>query len=180
SWSCAHGVGRWSRNCGCSTGGEQGWSQAWREPLRAAFRLIKGHADEAFTQLGRGLLHDPWGARDRYVEVIVGAAGLEDWLARETTGSLDKADLDRTASLLELQRNAMSMFTSCAWFFSDVGGTETVQNLRYAARTIGLLEELDRPMAGDLLMSSLAQAKSNNHSSGSAADILQSLSSSGY
>jgi len=176
SWSCAHGVGRWSRNCGCSTGGPEGWSQAWREPLRAAFRLIKVHADEVFTQLGRTLLHDPWGARDRYVDVMTGAAGLEDWLLRETPGALDKSDLDRVASLLELQRNAMSMFTSCAWFFSDVGGTETVQNLRYAARTLELLETLGRPMPGDLLTSSLAQAKSNDHSNGSAADILRSLS----
>lgn len=180
SWSCAHGVGRWSRNCGCSTGGGEGWSQSWREPLRAAFRLIKGHADEAYTQLGRGLMHDPWGARDRYVDVITGAAGLEDWLARETAGSLDKTDLDRAACLLELQRNAMSMFTSCAWFFSDVGGTETVQNLRYAARTIELLETLDRPMTEDLLTSSLAQAKSNDPSIGSAAEILQSLSPGGH
>lgn len=175
SWSCAHGVGRWSRNCGCSTGGEQGWSQAWREPLRAAFRLVKGHADAVFTELG-GLFTDPWGARDRYVEVIVGAEDLEGWLAREAVGSPDKADLARAALLLELQRNAMAMFTSCGWFFSDVGGTETVQNLRYAKRTLELLEELERPMHGDLLMSSLAQAKSNDPARGSAADILLSLS----
>jgi len=108
--------------------------------------------------------------------VITGAAGLDDWLVRETRNSLDKSDLGRVASLLELQRNAMSMFTSCAWFFSDVGGTETVQNLRYAARTLEYLEALDCPMPGDLLMSSLAQAKSNDHSIGSAADILRSLS----
>lgn len=175
SWSCAHGVGRWSRDCGCSTGGEQGWSQRWREPLRAAFRLIKGHADAAFTELGRGLLHDPWGARDRYVDVIAGAEVLEEWLARESGDRLDGPGLDRAASLLELQRNAMSMFTSCAWFFSDVGGTETVQNLRYAKRTLELLEALDRPMHGDLLMSSLAQARSNDPSRGSAADILRTL-----
>ncbi|MGH7248485.1 MAG: DUF3536 domain-containing protein, partial [Pseudomonadota bacterium] len=30
AWSCAHGVGRWYRDCGCSTGGQEGWNQAWR------------------------------------------------------------------------------------------------------------------------------------------------------
>lgn len=175
SWSCAHGVGRWSRNCGCSTGGGDGWSQAWREPLRAAFRLIKSHADKVYLQLGKVLLHDPWDARDCYIEVVTGATGLEDWMARKAVGSLDRADRDRAAALLELQRNAMSMFTSCAWFFSDVGGTETVQNLRYAVRTLELLETLGRPMPEELLMSSLAQAKSNDHANGSAADILRSL-----
>ena len=24
AWSCAHGVGRWQLDCGCSTGGEHG------------------------------------------------------------------------------------------------------------------------------------------------------------
>ena len=30
AWSCAHGVGRWYRDCGCSTGGGPGWNQKWR------------------------------------------------------------------------------------------------------------------------------------------------------
>jgi hypothetical protein len=28
SWSCSHGVSRWYKDCGCHTGGEQGWNQS--------------------------------------------------------------------------------------------------------------------------------------------------------
>ena len=44
-------------------------------------------------------------------------------------------------TLLEAQRNAMLMYTSCGWFFYDLAGLETVQVLRYAARVCDLLVE---------------------------------------
>ena len=40
SWSCAHGVGRWKENCGCSTGGQPTWNQRWRAPLRESFDFL--------------------------------------------------------------------------------------------------------------------------------------------
>ena len=45
-------------------------------------------------------------------------------------------------TLLEAQRHAMAMYTSCGWFFNDLAGLETVQVLRYAARVMDLLAEL--------------------------------------
>ena len=39
---------------------------------------------------------------------------------------------------MEMQRNALLMFTSCGWFFDEISGIETVQCLRYAARAIQL------------------------------------------
>ena len=52
AWSCAHGVGRWHEDCGCSTGGEPGWNQAWRAPLRAALDLLRDHGVEVFERRG--------------------------------------------------------------------------------------------------------------------------------
>ena len=52
SWSCVHGVGRWSRDCGCHTGGEPGWNQAWRKPLREALNFLRDDAAEKFESVG--------------------------------------------------------------------------------------------------------------------------------
>jgi hypothetical protein len=65
----------------------------------------------------------------------------------------------------------MSMYTSCGWFFSDIGGIETVQIMRYAARTIELLEGLGQPTSESAFIAALDQAKSNDSDKGTGADI---------
>ena len=175
SWSCHHGVQRWMSDCGCSTYGPPGWHQQWRAPLRAGLEVIRWAADETYDLLAKPIFVDPWGARDRYVAVVVGAERLDDFLEGETAGMADAGALDRAARLLEMQRNAMSMFTSCGWFFYDVSRIESVQILRYAARTLELLASLDLPLPEDAYMPLLAEARSNDPSLGSAATILQTI-----
>lgn len=175
SWSCSHGVERWSSDCGCHTGGQPGWNGAWRKPLRAGFTILKSAADQIFDRLGHTHLADPWGARDRYVDVLGGATPLPEFLAAEALGPLGGNAAEVATDLLELQRSAMSMFTSCGWFFSDVGGTETVQNLRYAARTLELMRSLGGGVPDGALMAMLEKARSNDPTIGSAADILRSI-----
>jgi alpha-amylase/alpha-mannosidase (GH57 family) len=175
SWSCAHGVGRWKGDCGCHTGGEPGWDQKWRAPLRSALEVVKRAADDAFERAGSPLLADPWAARDAYVDVVIGARTHDDLIVEHATGPLDDSGVRSAARLLELQRNAMAMFTSCAWFFSDVSGIETVQILRYAARALDLLEEAGRPAPRREFLAELERAKSNRPDAGTAADIFESL-----
>jgi hypothetical protein len=175
SWSCAHGVGRWKEDCGCSTGGQEGWNQRWRAPLRAALEVTRDTADEVFGRLGATVLKDPWAARDAYVEVLIGAADLEGFLDWWAAGPLSEEDSRRAHDLLELQRNSMSMGTSCGWFFNDIGGIETVQVLRYAARTLDLLETLGQTAPRDTLLALLEQARSNDPAIGSGADVFASV-----
>ena len=82
AWSCVHGVGRWMEDCGCHTGGEPGWNQAWRSPLRAAFDRMRDAAVEVFERRGPVVLHDPWAARDAYVEVLLGVTSIERFAGR--------------------------------------------------------------------------------------------------
>ena len=73
-----------------------------------------------------------------------------------------------------MQRSALAMYTSCAWFFSDPSGIETVQILRYAQRTLELLDELDVAPVEHFL-DELEAAKSNDPTVGTARDIYESL-----
>lgn len=175
SWSCAHGVGRWKEDCGCHTGGEEGWNQAWRGPLRSALDLVKRAADETFDAEGRLLFDDPWEARNHYVAVVTGAQTIEGFLAQHSSARARQAARLRAQTLLELQRSAMAMFTSCAWFFSDVSGIETVQILRYAARVLDLLEALQQPLPTRAFLTELSTAKSNDARVGTAADLFESV-----
>jgi alpha-amylase/alpha-mannosidase (GH57 family) len=174
SWSCSHGVGRWTRDCGCSTGGKAGWNQGWRRPLRSALEVIRHAADEAFEKRGT-MLSDPWGARDRYIKVILGEMDIEEFARSEAAGDLGADDVGLVHHLMELQRNSMSMFTSCGWFFNDVAGIETVQVLRYAARTLEMVEALEEPSAREPAHALLGRAESNEPEVGTGADVFDSI-----
>jgi alpha-amylase/alpha-mannosidase (GH57 family) len=138
AWSCVHGLGRWSEDCGCKTGEHPEWNQAWRAPLRSALDWLRDRLAELYEERAGALLTDPWGARDDSIEIWLGA-GLEEerrFLERHARGSLTGAERALALDLLDLQRQAMFMYTSCGWFFDDVGGLEGRQILQYASRAI--------------------------------------------
>ncbi|HET6648378.1 MAG TPA: DUF3536 domain-containing protein [Pyrinomonadaceae bacterium] len=172
SWSCAHGVGRWSRDCGCHTGGESGWNQAWREPLRSALRFLGDEAAIDFETIGSDLFIDPWAARNASIELILDPLrSREKFLHLQAGRWLSNLDQTRALTLLEMQRNALLMFTSCGWFFSEISGIETVQVLKYAARVIELLDELGAPSPRSKFLEMLAEAGSNFRDKGTGADV---------
>ena len=136
-----HGIGRWREDCGCQTGEHPGWSQAWRAPLRQALDWLRDELAARFERDGETSFRDPWAARDESpssssppsageVERFLRSATRRD---RSTT-----TERRRALRLLEMQRYAMLMFTSCGWFFDDPSGLETRQILRFAARAIEL------------------------------------------
>ena len=164
SWSCAHGVERWKSNCGCNTGGGRGWNQEWRKPLRESLDWLRDRSVEVFEQHG-GSFVDAWVARDAYIDVVLRRTPetIDRFLAEHLAAGPD-ADAEtrrRALELLELQRNAMLMYTSCGWFFDDLGGIETLQILQYAARVCELARLVG---GGDLepgFVDRLAAARSN-------------------
>lgn len=166
AWSCAHGVGRWKEDCGCSTGGEAGWNQQWRAPLRAALDQLRTLVSDVYARRGSNLFVDHEAALDAYVSVMIGEISRKEFAAQHVTG-----DSVEAFTLLEMQRHAQSMFTSCGWFFNDISGIETVQVLRYAARVMDLLEELGEPSPLDAFLVVLGQARSNIPSEGTGFDV---------
>jgi alpha-amylase/alpha-mannosidase (GH57 family) len=161
SWSCAHGVERWRSDCGCVTG-ELGRSQAWRRPLRDALDWLRDELIPRFEERGRSLLEDPWAARDDYLSVVLHRVGnLPGFLAEHARRRLDDAETSEVLRLLEMQRYALLMYTSCGWFFDELSRIETVQILAYAARTIQLAEQLFDEDLEEAFLARLAKAPSN-------------------
>jgi hypothetical protein len=139
SWSCVHGVERWRSDCACRIAPDPaGRPMHWRAPLRQALDWLAAELHDLYEREGRGLLQDPWGARDAYAPA--------DAPARSRVPANASV---RARELLELEWHALSMFTSCGWFFDDLTGIETIQVLRYAARAIALSgSEADRLESG--------------------------------
>lgn len=169
AWSCAHGVGRWYRDCGCSTGGGPEWNQKWRTPLRDAMNYLKKFADEVFLREFEKISDmDPWEARNRYIDVLVKpeeTARKEKFLSEILKDPSDKKQRTNAIRLLEIQKFCLFSFTSCGWFFNDIEGLEPVQNMRYAERAMELFRPFlpDHHPLRDQFMSILGRASSNEH-----------------
>ncbi|MFM9840811.1 MAG: DUF3536 domain-containing protein [Cyclobacteriaceae bacterium] len=159
SWSCVHGVERWRENCGCNSG-KPGYTQTWRKPLRDALDWLRDTLSVIFDQEGRKLFRDPWEARNEYIKVVL---KRNDETVKRFIGSQAVSDVDvnKALRLMEMQRHAMLMYTSCGWFFDEISGIETVQVIQYACRAIQLSKQLtDQDLEGEFL-SRLEQAPSN-------------------
>ncbi len=173
SWSCAHGVERWRSDCGCSTGGQPGWRQGWREPLREALDWLRDRLAPEYERRAGELLDDPWAARDDYIDVVLDRTpeNVDRFLVAHGGGGLsDQARVD-ALELLELQRMAMLMYTSCGWFFNDLSGIETVQVIEYAGRAVQLAEKRFGDSVEAEFLQRLDEASSNVPEQGSGRDI---------
>ena len=176
SWSCVHGVSRWIRDCGCHTGGETGWNQAWRGPLRAALDYLRDAAAGSFEMTRGELFVDPWAARDDAIELVLDeSASRERFVRAHAPRALSRDQELRALLFLEVQRNALLMYTSCGWFFSELAALEPVQILKYACRAIELIDDLKLPSPRARFLEILAEAKSNRKNLGNGADIYRRI-----
>lgn len=175
SWSCAHGVARWSIHCGCQTGGHPEWNQHWRAPLRHALDWLQGRVDAIFTDLGEGFFKDPWEARNRYIDIVLNQCDIDTFLAGQSCSGLNKNEWPVAINLLEMQRHSMLMYTSCGWFFNDISGIETEQILLYAGRSLQLAEELSGDSLESYFLMLLELAESNASGKGNGAQIYKNV-----
>jgi alpha-amylase/alpha-mannosidase (GH57 family) len=175
SWSCAHGVGRWKENCGCSTGGKPTWNQRWRAPLRESFDFLNEKLAGIFEAEGQKYFQDPWQARNAYVDVILdrGDGVLDDFFARQGAPNLREDDRVAALKLLEMQRHSLLMYTSCGWFFADISGLETLQVIKYAARALQLGQDFTAEPLEAPFLKILERAVSNIPKEGNGLTIYQ-------
>jgi alpha-amylase/alpha-mannosidase (GH57 family) len=178
AWSCVHGVGRWATNCGCNSGGHPDWNQEWRAPLRAALDWLRDEIAPRYESMAARYFKDPWEARNNYIHVILDRSPASK--ERFATANFRRKNIPRSDrvsiwKLLEMQRHAMLMYTSCGWFFDELSGIETVQVIQYAARVAELASELFGDEIEDRLVRKLALAKSNLPGHGDGARIYETL-----
>jgi alpha-amylase/alpha-mannosidase (GH57 family) len=174
SWSCAHGVERWRSNCGCNGG--RPFNQLWRAPLRQALDELRDSIASLTEQEGKTLFKDVWAARNAYIDVLLdrGADRVDRFFLSHATHPLSEDERVRALELMEMQRHAQLMYTSCGWFFDDIGGIETVQIIAYAARVLQLAKQVFGQPADALepaFLRRMAEAKSNEARFGDGAQI---------
>jgi alpha-amylase/alpha-mannosidase (GH57 family) len=182
SWSCVHGIERWRANCGCNSGGHVGWNQEWRAPLRASLDWLRDALASVFEQHGAPLLKKPWEARDAYIRVILDRSddSLASFFGEHATHEMNVEERVRALRLLEMQRHALLMYTSCGWFFDELSGLETVQVIHYAGRAIRLAEECGAGSFEAEFLKRLSAAKSNLPEHGDGAQIYEKWVKPGY
>ncbi len=178
SWSCIHGVSRWYKDCGCNTGALEGWNQNWRGPLREGVTYLKNHVDSIFKEQVARLTHGTIGSEKllhSYVKVISNIVDIDTYFADLEEEGVTIDDKTILARLLEGQRFKHYMFTSCGWFFNDIGGLEPKQNIHYGIECAALYQPYTEIDLQKEYFQILSHAKSNRRSDGSGRAIARNL-----
>ncbi len=171
SWSCVHGVERWRSNCGCHTGGRSDWTQAWRTPLREALDWLRDQLVPIFEKQAGEMLNDPWQARNDYIDILLDRkeTRIQAFVEQQAKRELTKAETTHLMRLMEMQRNAILMYTSCGWFFDEISGIETNQILQYALRAIHYAQQVSGKDFHPKFLKQLEKAPSNVYENGATA-----------
>jgi hypothetical protein len=145
-------------------------------PLRQALDELRDAVAPLTEQEGNKLFNDVWAARNGYIQVMLDrrTESADRFFQTHASHILSEAERVRALELMEMQRHAQLMYTSCGWFFDDISGIETVQIIAYAARVLQLAQELFGPDADSLepaFLSRMAEARSNEASAGDGAKI---------
>jgi len=168
SWSCVHGVERWRDDCGCHTGGQSAWNQAWRKPLRNMLDELRDQLIPVYESETAAFLIDPWSARNDYIRLILDRKpdNISSFFNKHAVNNLSHEEKVKTLRLLEMQRHTLLMFTSCGWFFDEISGLETDQILQYAHRAMHYAEQVTHLTFRENFLQKLKSVPSNVYENG--------------
>lgn len=172
AWSCAHGVERWNSDCGCNTGQHPEWNQAWRRPLREAFDWVRGITESLYETEMSSFTDAAWKVRNDYIRVILDRSreNVDRFLEEHFGSDLSEEEEIKILKLMEMQYHSLLMYTSCGWFFDEVTGIESMQDIFYATRAIQLAEEVSGKDFEAGFVKQLEKIPSNRQRYNSAAD----------
>jgi alpha-amylase/alpha-mannosidase (GH57 family) len=177
SWSCSHGVERWRADCGCCLGTNPKWNQKWRAPLRQSLDYLSEEATKVYARHMSPYVHNIWAVRNAYIDVILNRDEkiIEHFFADHILKPVNEEEKVKILKLLEMQRNMQLMYTSCGWFFDEISRIEPIQILKYAARVLQLVAEIDGLDLENNFLDILAKANSNEEEYKDGRDVYLSL-----
>lgn len=154
SWSCMHGVNRWSTECACTPGAR------WKKPFFNAMRHISSWVDSVYETHASQLVSDPWEVRNQMVQLKHGKKKLEEVCNEYGAPDLDEQNLNKLSTLLRAQYECQRMFTSCGWFFDEFHRIEPQNNIAYAAKAIWLTQQATGEQIDPSIIEEMAQVRS--------------------
>ena len=131
SWSCAHGVDRWSRGCACTEGDSN-----WKSHLHAALAGLAAGLDAQYEVEASELLLDPWAAEEEFIQVRLGRITPPAFLRRQAQRPFTSDGRTRIFELLAAQYYRHLMLASCAFFFDDLDRIEPRNAISYGLRAL--------------------------------------------
>lgn len=140
----------------------------------AALEALEGSVEfgpDPFLILDRGAIVSTPEGGGGLVPFRPRLVSVDRFFQRHARRAPNRKERTHLLRLLEMQRHALLMYTSCGWFWEDLARGETVQVLRYAGRVIDLLEEMELPAPRSEFLDRLAAAQSNDPAKGNGADL---------
>lgn len=169
SWSCHHGIDRWSTGCSCTEG-----SSSWKFPLLNALKSLQVESNKIFERECSPILRDIWEARNDYLEYHNGWVSEEAFWQKHLQSAADGAMKERIKTLLEAQYYIQCSFTSCGFFFEDLDRIEPKNDIAFARKSMSLTWQATQIDLQPEFLRILAFAKSNK-SNLTGTDIYRSL-----
>jgi hypothetical protein len=133
SWSCHHGITRWTGECACTS-----LDGRWKSHLRYSLDRLATALDGSYFKTVYPLIPKPRTLRQRYIHVMLGEIQVQKLISEMASHPLSDEQIWRIYLMLESQRERQRMFTSCGWFFEDFDRIEPKNVIAYAAQAIRL------------------------------------------
>jgi len=165
SWSCHHGILRWSGECPDAADGR------WKRPLRVALERLAAAVDVVAERTAAAMGVDLWAARDAWSDVASGYLDEGEAVERILNAAVGgrpvaaaraarKASARQLTVLLRAEASRLAMFASDAWFWDDPSRPETAQAMRLGAHAARLIDELASTRLEATLVADLAALRS--------------------
>ena len=154
SWSCFHGVDRWSKECACTPGAD------WKKPFMEVMREIASWLDQIYFEQLSKLVSDPWELRHRYIQVVNGQISIQELIAQFIDRVITDSDISSINLLMKAQFERQRMFTSCGWFFEEFHRIEPQNNIAYAANAVWLTQKASGETIDPAIIRQMADVRS--------------------